>query len=63
MHLIKMPKIKRILCCNEENGRYPKKNHDDVFACNNYNVQTCSQLDEILISKLYNEGDKLQKIS
>lgn len=34
-----------------------------IFACNNYNVQTCSQLDEILIAKLYNKGDKLQKTS
>lgn len=25
MYLIKMLKIKRILCCNEENGRYFKK--------------------------------------
>lgn len=28
-----------------------------------YNVQTCSQLDEILIAKLFNKGDKLQKTS
>lgn len=65
MHLIKMQKSKEYHVVTRKTAgilnKYSRWNHDNVFACNNYNVQTCSQLDEILISKLYNKGDKLKK--